>query len=263
MSNPEISTVLLNWNRMHLLQQTVESYLSTISVKYEMIIVDNGSTDGSADYIRALCADSRILKAILLDKNMGGEALNEGSQATRGDFIHICENDFLYLDGWDRDLLKKFETFKELGQISPMSPFHQAEKGEIWTDRPAEALEKKGHKIYSALENVTTTCLFRRKLWEKGIRWKSIVSGEVKFPDDGSFSTDVKKMGYMVAWNDQYMVLPLGHNVDEFKANLPYYMENYKAKPWLKLEGFIARLKEHGYILKTRPDGSSYIETEK
>jgi glycosyltransferase involved in cell wall biosynthesis len=49
-----ITTVILNWNRADLLKMTVESYLKTIEVPYELIIIDNGSTDDSRKIIKEL-----------------------------------------------------------------------------------------------------------------------------------------------------------------------------------------------------------------
>ena len=49
-----ISTVILNWNRSDLLRVTIESYLKTVDVPYQLIIVDNGSTDDSREVIEEL-----------------------------------------------------------------------------------------------------------------------------------------------------------------------------------------------------------------
>ena len=43
-----ISTIILNWNRVTLLKQTVESYLETIRGDFELFIADNASTDNFA-----------------------------------------------------------------------------------------------------------------------------------------------------------------------------------------------------------------------
>jgi glycosyltransferase involved in cell wall biosynthesis len=48
-----ISIVVLNWNRSDLLKETIDSYLNTVTVPYELFIIDNASAD-----------DSRELKAI-------------------------------------------------------------------------------------------------------------------------------------------------------------------------------------------------------
>jgi hypothetical protein len=52
-----------------------------------------------------------------------------------------------------------------------------------------------------------------------------------------------------VAWNDEYVVRNLGHNIDEFMHRLPYYLKNYAAKPRRGIEGFDRRLRDHGYRL--------------
>jgi GT2 family glycosyltransferase len=49
-----ISTIILNWNRVALLKQTVESYLRTVRGDFERFIADNASSDDSHDYLRQL-----------------------------------------------------------------------------------------------------------------------------------------------------------------------------------------------------------------
>ena len=63
----------------------------------------------------------------------------------------------------------------------------------------------------------------------------------------------------MVAWNDKYLVNNLGHNVEEFKTDLQYYIANYEAKNWLGLDGFKERLEAHGYYLLTDVNNQYYI----
>lgn len=123
-NNIVISTVILNWNRSDLLKITVESYLKTVEVPYELIIVDNGSTDNSRKIIEELKAKhgNKINKIILLDKNIGGEAINLGLNEAKGKLLHISENDIEYLPGWSTKVVKLFQTFDKLGQLSLFSP---------------------------------------------------------------------------------------------------------------------------------------------
>lgn len=246
-----LSTVLLNWNRADLLVRTIESYLSTVSVPYELIIVDNASSDESSRVIAAACKDRANHQAVLLPDNLGGEAINVGVERCRGRYIHISENDIEYLPGWDRALLAKLRAFADLGQISPFSPFPRANEGEIWAEKPASPRTRDGETIYVAERSIGTTCLVRREVYERGTRWGTKRRGEVRLPKDGQFSKGVKALGYLVAWNDVYVVRNLGHNIEEFKTRLPYYIENYATKTRLGLEGFDRRLREHGYRLVT------------
>ena len=124
----------------------------------------------------------------------------------------------------------------------------QFEKGEIWETHPAKPLKKNDQTIFLTNRNVTTSCIFKRELWEKGIRWETIPSESGnKFPADGKFSHEVKKLGYLVAWNDKYTVINWGHNVNEWKKNLDYYIRNYQSKKRVGLEGMQKRLRENGF----------------
>jgi dolichyl-phosphate beta-glucosyltransferase len=63
------------------------------SGEVELVIVDDGSTDGTAREISALCADPRI-RSIRLPRNRGkGAALKAGVAATRGDLVLVCDAD--------------------------------------------------------------------------------------------------------------------------------------------------------------------------
>ncbi len=253
--SPLLSSIILNWNRRALLETTVNSYLATVSVPYELFIIDNGSSDGSHSFISDVCAGHSNRHPVLLNENLGGEALNPVMARARGPFIHVSENDVEFLPGWDTELLSKFEAFPNLGQLSPFSPVPRADEGEVWIEKPAERLERNGATVMVAEGNVTTNCIVRREVWESGVRWRNIESSTFRFPDDGNYSVDVKAAGFMVAWNDVYTVVNWGCHVDEYVANLGYYIQNYADKPWLGIEGFAARLSDHGYILSQDETG--------
>src|SRR5207244_789180 len=128
------------------------------------------------------------------------------------------------LPGWDQEVLSKFAAFPNLGQLSLFSPFHQVELGEIWTDRAAVRTAIGDTVVYRALANVTTSSIIRPSVWERGARWRSHGTRTYWSPDDFAFSTDVKKLGFEVAWNDRYLVINWGHNAKEMISRLEYYM---------------------------------------
>jgi glycosyltransferase involved in cell wall biosynthesis len=252
MDTPVISTVILNWNRPHLLLVTVESYLATISMPYELVIVDNASDESARGFIEEVCRARAHHREVFLDENLGGEAINYGLERARGRYLHVSENDIEYLPGWDNELLDKFEVFPELGQISPFSPKPDTARGEIWPRREAEPMTRGGHTIYLAQINITTTGVFRREIWDLGFRWSSYPAAPdeiYRFPNDIAASHFVWERGYLVAWNDRHTVFNLGHSVEEWKQHLEYYLWNYRSKPWLREEGMRQRLRACGYDL--------------
>lgn len=252
MDRPIISTVVLNWNRARLLRVTVESYLATTSAPHELFLVDNASTDESPEYIQTVSRQNPRVHAVLLKRNLGGRAFNAGLRQARGQFLHTSENDIEYLPGWDTEILRKFETFPELGQLSPFSAEPNRAAGEVWESHDATPLERAGLKILISEGNITSTGIMRREVWDRGFRWGTIlvIPGQrFRPPDDFSASNAVRDAGYLVAWNDRYTVINWGHNVEEWRKNVEYYLENYQGKPWLGVAGMRQRLLAQGYDL--------------
>jgi GT2 family glycosyltransferase/glycosyltransferase involved in cell wall biosynthesis len=87
------SLVIPNWNGRDLLERFVPSWLAAIAdhAGSEVLVVDNGSTDGSADWLRAHYPQVRVLA---LDKNLGfGGGSNAGFQAAKNDIVVLLNSD--------------------------------------------------------------------------------------------------------------------------------------------------------------------------
>jgi len=254
-----ISTTILNWNRSDLLERTIQSYLNTISVPYELTIVDNASTDNSRIIIGDFCSRFENVSAIFLPNNLGGEAINLGFEKSSGDLFHISENDIEYLPGWDRKVVDYFEIFPQLGQLSLFGPVPNDQ--EIWVLKQSVLRHSRGRILYEAQGNVSTTSVFKRAIWDKGVRFKSIANGgEFCFPDDISFSKDVAQAGYTVAWSDHYLVNNLGHFAIEFERRKSYYQHNYQAKASVGEAAWNDRIRRWDRTLK--PDRRSFLFPE-
>lgn len=246
----EILSIILNWNRPELLERTVVSYFNTISSSYKLIVLDNGSDESTRAILRELSSKYGF-EAFFLDRNHGGEAFNFildlGIDCK---YVHFSENDIEYQPGWDVCVLEKMDNIYQIGQLSLFSPFPQLEIGEVWEEKDAKLFERDIHSFYLTNKNVGTTCVVRKELIDLGLRWKNYESGDWRFPSDGEFSSDVRKMGWYVAWNDRYLATNWGHNIIEFQKNLNYYIENYRAKTWFSIDGFSKRLQKNGFKLQ-------------
>ena len=258
-----MSTVVLNWNRSHLLKLALESYLDTVTVPFELTVVDNASSDNSRDVIADFIGKNPRHRFVSLKHNLGGQAINSGFRYASGLFHHVSENDIEYRPGWDSELLGKFDAFPDLGQLSLFGPEPDYAIGETWERTPSEPETRNGQTVFMTELNITTTGIMRRQFWDDGFRWGSIPrprGTQIRLPDDFSASAFVHQAGFKVAWNDRYTVVNWGHNVAEWKNHLEYYLSGYLAKPWLGLEGLRERLNERGYDLIEREGKYSIIE---
>jgi glycosyltransferase involved in cell wall biosynthesis len=252
-----ISTIILNWNREHLLRRTVESYLQTTSgAPVELFIVDNASTDGSRDCLRDLEQTHRTIRVMYLDPNIGGDAFNIAIAETQGQLIHMSENDQQFLPGWLDHVKAAFDVFPDLGQLS----LHHdvPEDDEAWEAKPSHLRFKAGKILYEAHGNVGTSSILRGEIFRThGVKVQTLEQGPFKFPADGALSDDVKRLGYWVAWSDRYHVRNLGHLVEEFDAHPDYYRSNYESKPWLGEAGWRARVE--GQRQTPKPERRSVV----
>jgi hypothetical protein len=105
---------------------------------------------------------------VYLDENIGGEAFNVVIPLTRGDFIHLSENDQIFLPGWAEHAREAFAAFDTLGQLSLFSDTPTDE--EAWEPKPSHLKFSRGKILYEAPNNVGTSSILRAPLFrERGI----------------------------------------------------------------------------------------------
>lgn len=87
---PLISAVLVSWNRCQFLQQAIQSLRDQRYPHLEIIVVDNGSTDGSREWLRG----QNDLLAIENTRNTGASAArNQGTRIAKGNYILYMDSD--------------------------------------------------------------------------------------------------------------------------------------------------------------------------
>ena len=105
-----VSVIVINFNGKEFLQRLFSSLLQTNYSKFEIILVDNASSDGSAELIRDDFNDSRI-SVIVNESNLGPSAArNIGFRRARGEFIAFLDNDTEVDKEWLNELIKVFRS---------------------------------------------------------------------------------------------------------------------------------------------------------
>ena len=92
----DVSIIIVNYNTLKLTQNCIQSIIDkTNGISYEIIIVDNASTDGSKEYFES---DSKI-KYIYSEENLGfGRANNLGAQSAVGNKLFFLNPDTLLIN---------------------------------------------------------------------------------------------------------------------------------------------------------------------
>jgi glycosyltransferase involved in cell wall biosynthesis len=95
---PDISVVLATYNRRHSLPRAITSVQAQDGVRFELIVVDDASSDDTLAYLASL-ADPRI-RTITRDRNRGPSAArNSGLAAARADVVAFLDSDDAYRPG--------------------------------------------------------------------------------------------------------------------------------------------------------------------
>ena len=117
-----LHTVMVTYNRLELTKQAISSYLETVTGPWSFVVMDNGSTDGTEEWIRTERPDERIA-AVLLGQNMyPGYATNFGWGHAPADtvLLHRADNDFVFLPDWELHIRMMFSAHPNLGQLGLM-----------------------------------------------------------------------------------------------------------------------------------------------
>jgi glycosyltransferase involved in cell wall biosynthesis len=93
MSQPLVSVVMSVYNEQDFLAETVDSILSQTFRDFEFIIVDDGSTDATAEILNKFSKVDRRIKIVSLTKNAGiARATNQGVRGAEGKYIAIMDS---------------------------------------------------------------------------------------------------------------------------------------------------------------------------
>ncbi|MEW6456230.1 MAG: glycosyltransferase family 2 protein [Acidobacteriota bacterium] len=112
----DLSIIIVNFNRKDFLDICLNSLFNSINslpYSYEVIVVDNNSTDGSVELI-----ENKYKKIVLIKNrdNLGfGKANNIGIKHSRGNFILFLNNDTYVYPGSIETLIKKMHEYKNVG----------------------------------------------------------------------------------------------------------------------------------------------------
>tara|TARA_Y100000588_G_scaffold390903_1_gene497812 strand:- start:98335 stop:99192 length:858 start_codon:yes stop_codon:yes gene_type:complete len=132
----EISVILPTYNRKYTLQRSIDSILNQTYRPSEIIIIDDGSSDGSFEWIESDYPNIRLIK----QSNSGvSSARNKGIKNSKGQWIALLDSD----DEWLPDKLEK-----QVQSLKEYSEYLFCHTNEIWIRRGVRVNQGKKHQKY-------------------------------------------------------------------------------------------------------------------
>lgn len=119
---PMVSVIVLCYNQLDYTRTCVDSILqNTAYPNYELIMVDNASSDGTADYLRQLASREERVRLVLNDSNRGfAGGNNDGLAIARGEYLLLLNNDTVVTRGWLTNMVKHFRDWR-VGLVGPLT----------------------------------------------------------------------------------------------------------------------------------------------
>jgi GT2 family glycosyltransferase len=112
---PLVSVIIVTWNRKEDVLETIQSIYDQTYPNYEVVVVDNASTDGTVAALRQAYPAVRI---VALDQNVGASGgRNPGIVATRGEIIFLLDSDASLDCDALTNVVRKFQTEPDVGVI--------------------------------------------------------------------------------------------------------------------------------------------------
>ncbi len=121
---PLTSIIILTHNGIEHTEKCLASIETHTPEPHELIIVDNGSTDGTLDYLRDHISAHDNIRVVANRTNRGFAAgNNQGLALARGEYVLLLNNDTIVTQGWLQRMLQVFKAHPDVGVVGPMSNY--------------------------------------------------------------------------------------------------------------------------------------------
>lgn len=119
MDNVKLSIIIVSYNTKEFLRQCIFSIFNTVesAIETEVIVIDNASTDGSAQMVRTEFPSARL---IINKENLGfARAVNQGLKDNRGNYKLLLNSDTVLIDNAIKAMLEFLQKNPRVGAVRP------------------------------------------------------------------------------------------------------------------------------------------------
>lgn len=236
----DVSVIIVNWNGQQYLKNCLESVLAQKFTEFEVIVVDNGSSDDSVNFIRE---NYQTVRVVCLDENRGFTGGNcAGFEVAEGQFIALLNNDTCVESDWLGSLVNAMREQPAVGICASKIIIDGTNlidsAGDLFTT--AFTGTKVGHKqsanLFNKPRNLHGGCaaaiLYRRSMLDI-----------IGFLDDDFFfnheDTDLNMRAWLAGWKCIYVPEAIVHHkvsasVGHLSAKTVYFFSRNSEWVWLK-----------------------------
>lgn len=250
--DPRISAIIITHNRVEYLIKAIQSLLhqSLPKDQYEIIVVDNCSTDHTRETVEKLSANNKV--RYVFEPELGSsKSRNTGLQHARGTYVAFLDDDVITCPDWLEKILHVFETVQPRpgcvgGRVVPI---WESERPEWlsdslllslalidWSESPHVIDDLKKEHLVSASIAFPTGLLketggFNTKLGRFG---KDLLSNEDTF-----LQREIMRRGYSCYYDPEIVVR---HHIFESRLSQSFFMRRYY---WQGISDSVMQLMEH------------------
>jgi glycosyltransferase involved in cell wall biosynthesis len=204
----KISIIIPVYNSREYLRECVQSITSQSYRDIEVLLVDDGSTDGSGDLCDVLAAEDK--RVIAIHKPNGGtsSARNEGMAQASGDYLTFCDNDDFFRDDQCLELVAQSLSARPVDVLMHDNCMYDNSKGIVIPPKQTSLSAKvaslsKGEAILE----IISKGLMARTVWNKVARTSLVREYGIVFPEgmrneDTDWSASVLEHAQSVGWLD-------------------------------------------------------------
>lgn len=226
----ELSIVIVNYNVCRLVKDCIESIYKFLDcVSFEIIVVDNNSSDGSAEEIRSNYPEVKIIQN---SHNVGfSEATNQGIMGSRGNYILLLNPDTYLMDN---SICSLYSFVKENIEIvaAPrlLNPDNSLQYS-TWRDKDLGIMFQETFRIFRStyhqvefkspqkVDNVSgAAMLFPRTIIEK----VGLFDGNLFWMEDFDFCYRARKAGEPVYYFPDASIVHIGGQSSGTNRNIAY-----------------------------------------
>ncbi|MDO7906998.1 glycosyltransferase family 2 protein [Paenibacillus sp. JX-17] len=243
MSGVDVSIIIPSCNGLHLLRPCIDAIRAHTEGRYEVIVVDNGSTDGTGAY----CREQRIT-CVRLPQNEGfPAACNQGIRMATGQELLLLNNDVTVTPGWLGPLRAALNSAPDVGLTGPVTNYASGlQQIEVHGDNMEEFIRIAAERnvpnpaMWQEVKRLVGFCLLMRRSLIQTIGLLDEAYGQGHYEDD-DYCYRARQHGYRLLMCEDSLVHHLGsasfsHTPSEqlqelIERNHRLFMDKWKVDP--------------------------------